>query len=67
MSTFSNVTILPSVAQGRPSFNFFSTNSSKKAVKNRLYIPDICHFFTLAKFLKNKIYTKKRLFFALNL
>ena len=24
-----------------------------------LAIPDICHFFTLAKFLKNKIYTKK--------
>ena len=30
-------------------------------------IPDICHFFTLAKFLENKIYTKKRQFFALNL
>ena len=30
-------------------------------------IPDICHFFTQAKFLGNKIYTKKRQFFALNL
>ena len=30
-------------------------------------IPDICHFFTLAKFLENKIYTEKRQFFALNL
>ena len=27
-------------------------------------IPDICHFFTLAKFLENKIYTEKRQFFA---
>ena len=24
-----------------------------------LCIPDICHFFTLAKFLENKIYTEK--------
>ena len=31
------------------------------------HIPDICHFFTLAKFLENKIYTEKRQFFALNL
>ena len=23
------------------------------------YIPDICHFFTRAKFLENKIYTEK--------
>ena len=23
-------------------------------------IPDICHFFTQAKFLENKIYTEKR-------
>ena len=30
-------------------------------------IPDICHFFTRAKFLENKIYTEKRQFFALNL
>ena len=30
-------------------------------------IPDICYFFTLAKFLENKIYTEKRQFFALNL
>ena len=30
-------------------------------------IPDICHFFTLAKFLEDKIYTEKRQFFALNL
>ena len=33
----------------------------------RLPIPDICHFFTRAKFLENKIYTEKRQFFALNL
>ena len=26
-------------------------------------IPDVCHFFTRAKFLVNKIYTKKRQFF----
>ena len=26
---------------------------------NRQTIPDICHFFTRAKFLENKIYTKK--------
>ena len=32
-----------------------------------LTIPDICHFFTRAKFLENKIYTEKRQFFALNL
>ena len=31
-----------------------------------LRIPDICHFFTLAKFLENKIYTEKRQFFASN-
>jgi len=31
------------------------------------HIPDICHFFTRAKFLENKIYTEKRQFFALNL
>ena len=30
-------------------------------------IPDICHFFTRAKFLENKIYTEKRQFCALNL
>ena len=30
-------------------------------------IPDICHFFTQAKFLENKIYTEKRQYFALNL
>ena len=30
-------------------------------------IPDICHFFTQAKFCENKIYTEKRQFFALNL
>ena len=30
-------------------------------------IPHICHFFTQAKFLENKIYTEKRQFFALNL
>ena len=30
-------------------------------------IPYICHFFTRAKFLENKIYTEKRQFFALNL
>ena len=30
-------------------------------------IPDICHFFTQAKLLENKIYTKKRQFFALNM
>ena len=30
-------------------------------------IPHICHFFTRAKFLANKIYTEKRQFFALNL
>ena len=30
-------------------------------------IPHICRFFTLAKFLENKIYTEKRQFFALNL
>jgi len=32
-----------------------------------IFIPDICHFFTRAKFLENKIYTEKRQFFALNL
>merc|ERR1711928_214118 len=32
-----------------------------------LAIPYICHFFTRAKFLENKIYTKKRQFFTLNL
>ena len=32
-----------------------------------LAIPLICHFFTWAKFLDDKIYTKKRQFFALNL
>ena len=32
-----------------------------------IYIPHICHFFTQAKFLENKIYTEKRQFFALNL
>ena len=26
----------------------------------RLHTPDICHFFTQAKFLENKIYTEKR-------
>ena len=31
------------------------------------HIPHICHFFTRAKFLDNKIYTEKRQFFALNL
>ena len=30
------------------------------------YIPYICHFFTRAKFLESKVYTKKRQFFALN-
>ena len=30
-------------------------------------ILDICHFFTRAKFLENKIYTEKCQFFALNL
>ena len=30
-------------------------------------IPDICHFFTQAKFLEKKIHTEKRQFFALNL
>ena len=30
-------------------------------------IPHICHFFTRAKFLENKIYTEKRQIFALNL
>ena len=30
-------------------------------------IPHICHFFTRAKFLENKIYTEKRQFFTLNL
>ena len=29
-------------------------------VVNMINIPDICHFFTQAKFLENKIYTKKR-------
>ena len=38
----------------------------KKLAKVNL-IPDICHFFTRTKFLKNKIYTEKRQFFALNL
>ena len=28
-------------------------------VVNMINIPDICHFFTQAKFLENKIYTKK--------
>ena len=32
-----------------------------------LAIPLICHFFTWAKFLDDKIYTEKRQFFALNL
>ena len=32
-----------------------------------IVIPYICHFFTRAKFLENKIYAKKRQFFALNL
>ena len=32
-----------------------------------LLLPHICHFFTRAKFLENKIYTEKRQFFALNL
>ena len=26
----------------------------------KVFIPDICHFFTQAKFLENKIYTKKK-------
>ena len=30
-------------------------------------IPDICHFFTRAKFLETKIYTQKGQFFTLNL
>ena len=29
---------------------------------NLLHIPHICHFFTQAKFLENKIYTEKRQF-----
>ena len=28
-------------------------------IKHISPIPDICHFFTLAKFLENKIYTEK--------
>ena len=28
-------------------------------IKHPNTIPDICHFFTLAKFLENKIYTEK--------
>ena len=34
---------------------------------SEVVIPDICHFFTRAKFLENKIYTEKRQFFGLNL
>ena len=34
---------------------------------NGKVLPDICHFFTLAKFLENKIYTEKLKFFALNM
>ena len=30
-------------------------------------IPHICHFFTRAKFLENRLYTEKHQFFALNL
>ena len=33
----------------------------------KMQIPDIFHFFTQTKFLKNKIYTEKRQFFAFNL
>ena len=31
------------------------------------YTPYICHFFTWAKFLENKIHIEKRQFFVLNL
>ena len=46
---------------------FFHLFHSALRFKERADIPDICHFFTRTKFLKNKIYTEKRQFFALNL
>ena len=47
---------------------FYRHYPSQRAINGRrLNIPYICHFFTRAKFLDNKIYTEKRQFFALNL
>ena len=40
------------------SLTFPSIDQSEGLRKGRL-IPDICHFFTRAKFLENIIYTKK--------
>ena len=45
--------------------NFYKYNIDKLINSNRDYmqqqnIPHICHFFTQAKVLENKIYTKKR-------
>ena len=45
----------------------YSTLLTQQRSLEGVDIPHICHFFTLAKFLENKIYTKKRQFFALNL
>ena len=42
-------------------------NNNSPPIQNIATIPDICHFFTRAKVLENKIYTEKRQFFALNL
>ena len=54
-------------------FIFWSKVFRRQKIINGMFvhltklIPDICHFFTLAKFLENKIYTKKRQISALNL
>ena len=57
----------PSIVQLEKSFSGLASASKAHTDFEPPAIPDICHFFTRAKFLANKIYTEKSQFFALNL
>ena len=63
LGKFSSLLMLKDVYEGSPS----KTTDPIFQSRQIRGIPDICHFFTQAKFLENKIYTEKRQFFALNL
>ena len=63
LGKFSSLLMLKDVYEGSPS----KTTDPIFQSRQIRGIPDICHFFTQAKFLENKMYTEKRQFFALNL
>ena len=60
-----NTELVPNIHMSYTEKRWKNSNACQYLSTNN--IPDICLFFTLAKFLENKIYTEKRQFLALNL